>query len=161
MRGTSSTLDNRRLAAFQNAKIKSVPIQKVSLDDPRVWKDFDGKYNPINEGKNIVVIPNSSNRTMAEDILRNMVRLNNPKRKELAQEDFEQYPVWVWDDEMEYKLPISDTEPSRYDYGVFFIKTKFKTASYHFDGYFNWEQNILCIGIFVIKEEFYFKFKYA
>jgi hypothetical protein len=39
-----------------------------------------------------------------------MVRLNSPKRKEFVKEDFEEYPVWVWDDEMEYKLPISDKD---------------------------------------------------
>lgn len=77
-----------------------------------------------------------------------------PKRKEFTQEDFEQYPVWAWDDEMEYKLPISDIELSRDDYGVFFIKAEFTTDGHHFDGYLIGNKTYYAFGIFVNGEEF-------
>ena len=42
--GNLITLDNRRLVAFQNAKINRIPIRRVSLDDPKILKEFGDKY---------------------------------------------------------------------------------------------------------------------
>jgi hypothetical protein len=64
------TLDNRRLAAFQNAGIKKIPIQRVSLNDPKIFDDFRTKFNPINGGRLTVIIPKSAQRTSEELTLR-------------------------------------------------------------------------------------------
>ena len=55
---------------------------------------------------------------------------------------------------MEYKLPISDIELSRDDYGVFFIKAEFTTDGHHFDGYLIGNKTYYAFGIFVNGEEF-------
>jgi hypothetical protein len=68
--GSLVTLDNRRLAAFQNAGIESIPTQRLSLSDPAVAAEFAKKYNPINGGNIIVVTPNASGRGAAESLLR-------------------------------------------------------------------------------------------
>ena len=68
--GNLITLDNRRLAAFQSAKIESIPIQKVSLNDLKIAKEFDLKFNPINNGKIIDVISRSAERQAEENFLR-------------------------------------------------------------------------------------------
>ena len=64
-----------------------------------------------------------------------MAKLNNHKRKEFTKSDFDNFPIWVWDEEMEYKLPLDETEPSRYEYGVFFIKANFTVSNHRLDGY--------------------------
>jgi len=64
------TLDNRRLAAFQNAKINSIPIERVNLRNQAIYEEFKEKFNPINYGKNIVVIPKSIERIPNEEFLR-------------------------------------------------------------------------------------------
>jgi len=63
-----------------------------------------------------------------------MVRLNNPWRKSLSQEDFEKYPVWTWDDENVGHLPLTESEPSS-EYGNLFIKARFFVNKQTFDGY--------------------------
>ncbi|MBX7066089.1 MAG: hypothetical protein K1X28_02545 [Parachlamydiales bacterium] len=60
--GKMYTLDNRRLAAFQNAGIKKIPIKRVSLGDPKIEMEFRKKFKPICGGEKIVIIPNSSDR---------------------------------------------------------------------------------------------------
>jgi hypothetical protein len=68
--GRLFTLDNRRLAAFQNAKIEEIPIRRVSLEDPAILFEFKLKYNPIENGSKTVVIPKSSMRDEMEQTLR-------------------------------------------------------------------------------------------
>lgn len=68
--GKLYTLDNRRLVAFQNAGIEKIPVQRLSLKDPKIRKEFDRKWNPVNEGKKIVVIPNADARESASELLR-------------------------------------------------------------------------------------------
>jgi hypothetical protein len=68
--GQLMTLDNRRLAAFQNAHVTEIPINKVSLNDPKIFKEFRDKFNYINAGKTVVVIPKSSFRMSEEELLR-------------------------------------------------------------------------------------------
>lgn len=67
--GELITLDNRRLAAFKAAGV-SVPIQRVSLSNPKIAAEFAKKYNPVNGGQHIVVTPNAAGRSAAEAILR-------------------------------------------------------------------------------------------
>ncbi|MGB7978992.1 MAG: hypothetical protein WCF19_07545, partial [Chlamydiales bacterium] len=68
--GKIYTLDNRRLVAFQNAGVRRIPIRRVSLNDRLVFDDFFDKLNPVNEGKNVIVIPGSKYRKEMENILR-------------------------------------------------------------------------------------------
>jgi len=68
--GQLVTLDNRRLATFQAAGIKNVPVERVSLADPAIAKEFAKKFNPVNGGRNVVVTPNAAGRKEAERVLR-------------------------------------------------------------------------------------------
>jgi len=65
------TLDNRRLATFQAAGLKDIPMQKVSLKDPAIAKEFQKKFNPIDgQGNLIVITPNRNVAKEARKILR-------------------------------------------------------------------------------------------
>ncbi len=68
--GKIYTLDNRRLVAFQNAGVRRIPIRRVSFKDPNIEEEFFRKYNPVNKGANIVIIPNALMRSEATEILR-------------------------------------------------------------------------------------------
>ena len=83
-----------------------------------------------------------------------MARLDNPKRKALSRADFEQYPVWVWDDENENHQPISEAEPSPEDYGTLFIKARFEANGHVFDGYLIGGSTFYAFGLFVAGREF-------
>lgn len=63
-----------------------------------------------------------------------MGRLNKPHSKILSRENFNEYPIWVWDDTMEGYLPLSD---SRYtsEFGTLFIKSIFIIKGLKFEGY--------------------------
>ena len=64
-----------------------------------------------------------------------VVRLNNSKRRIFTKADFDTYPVWVWDDKMENKVPITDEKSSQYDFEIFFIKCCLTISGHVFDGY--------------------------
>jgi RHS repeat-associated protein len=70
-KGQVFTLDNRRLLAFQSAGVDSIPVQFVSLKDPKIAEEFFNKLNPINGGL-MIVITNSTKkgRAPAERLLR-------------------------------------------------------------------------------------------
>lgn len=80
-----------------------------------------------------------------------MVRLNKPWRQILCKEDFDKYPIWVWDDANEGLLPLS--EPS-YEYGTLFIKSHFFTNKYIFDGYLIGIESFYAFGLFVDSHDF-------
>lgn len=82
-----------------------------------------------------------------------MVRLNSPWRRNFSKEDFDQYPIWVWDDENFGHLPLS--EPS-YEHGTLFIKAHFKTGGYTFEGFLVGGSSFYAFCIFFNNEEFYF-----
>ena len=82
-----------------------------------------------------------------------MVRLDNPWKASLSKKDFEQYPIWVWDDENEGHLPLS--EPS-YEYGTLFIKAHFKTEGYTFEGFLVGIDTFYAFCIFINDEEISF-----
>jgi len=68
--GKLISLDNRRLAAFKAAKIESIPIQRVSLKDPKIQLEFKNKFKPIDGGSLNVVLSNSAERDAAMELLR-------------------------------------------------------------------------------------------
>ena len=67
--GNVWTLDNRRLAVFSAAQVDEIPVQMLDLSDPAVNAEFLKKFNPINDGQNVVVVP-SSGRAAARAVLR-------------------------------------------------------------------------------------------
>ena len=83
-----------------------------------------------------------------------MVRLNNLKRKKLTPHDFERYPVWTWDDEREFLVPIVEQEPSWDDYDTFFIKAHFRVNHDEFDGYLMGGRTFYGFGLFIDGKEF-------
>lgn len=82
------------------------------------------------------------------------MQLNILKKKILILEDFECYPVWTWDDTNEYQVPILESNPSWYDYDNYFIKAKFSTNSYNFDGFLVGVRNFYAFGIFIKGQTF-------
>jgi hypothetical protein len=85
-----------------------------------------------------------------------MARLNRIKKKILTIEDFEKYPVWTWDDEMENVQPLSETELAIEEYGDLFIKARFKTCGYEFDGYLMGGDTFYGFVIFINNKKFMF-----
>ncbi|WP_420998314.1 hypothetical protein ACKI2N_031970 [Cupriavidus sp. 30B13] len=67
--GNVWTLDNRRLAVFSAAQVDDIPVRMLNLSDPAVNAEFLKKFNPINDGKNVVVVP-SAGRAAARAVLR-------------------------------------------------------------------------------------------
>jgi hypothetical protein len=75
--GQVFTLDNRRLVAFQSAGVDSVPVQFVSLGDAEIAKKFIDRFNPVNNGMNIVITQSSKKgRKPAEKLLKKYGKIN-------------------------------------------------------------------------------------
>ncbi len=83
-----------------------------------------------------------------------MGRLDKPKRKGFSQADFDLYPVWVWDDEMESHQPVEEVEPSIEDYGTLFIKARFEVGGNMVDGYLVGGSSFYAFGLFIAGREF-------
>jgi hypothetical protein len=64
------SLDNRRLVAFKQAGVKEIPIQKVSLKDPAILREFQKKFNPIDGIGDWIVITPRKGRELTEKVLR-------------------------------------------------------------------------------------------
>ena len=76
-----------------------------------------------------------------------MAKLN--RVKVLSKSDFKRYPIWVWDDAREYKIPIIGKNPSWQEFEVFFIKAKFKTDKHVFDGYLVGNRTYFAFTLFI------------
>ncbi len=84
-----------------------------------------------------------------------MGKLN--RRKVLSKTDFEEHPIWIWDDAKEYKIPKKvDKNLSWVDADVFFIKAKFKTNGHSFDGYLVGNNDYYAFTLFVNSEHIKF-----
>ena len=83
-----------------------------------------------------------------------MEKLN--QRKTLSKTDFEQCPIWVWDDTREYKVPITRTALSWEDFDTFFVKATFKTNVYCFGGYLVGNKIYFAFTLFVGSENIKF-----
>ena len=83
-----------------------------------------------------------------------MARLDSPKRLTLTPDDFHRYAVWVWDDDTEAHLPVSEEDPAPADYGTLFIKARFNSADRHFDGYLVGGSSFYAFGVFLAGREF-------
>jgi hypothetical protein len=82
-----------------------------------------------------------------------MVRLDSPWRRSLSKEDFDLYPIWVWDDENLGHLPLSEASN---EYGTLFIKAHFKTGDYTFEGFLVGSDTFYAFGLFINGEKFTF-----
>ncbi|MCA8923025.1 MAG: hypothetical protein KDD82_14515 [Planctomycetes bacterium] len=67
--GSLFSLDNRRLLAFKSAKVPSVPIERVSLQNPAIAREFGRKFNPIRGQGNIIVVASRRERPEALELL--------------------------------------------------------------------------------------------
>jgi hypothetical protein len=81
-----------------------------------------------------------------------MARLNDSWKKNLRKEDFEKYPIWVWDDANEGFLPISDSKYTT-EYGTLFIKSVFESDGHFFDGYLVGFDFFYAFGLFLYEQE--------
>ena len=72
--GDLITLDNRRLLAFQQAGV-DIPVQRVSLSDPAIQREFLNKFNPVNNGRNVVVTQNAAGQGAAKSVLRSFGKI--------------------------------------------------------------------------------------
>lgn len=87
-----------------------------------------------------------------------MVRLTNPHCKDLSRKHFEQYPIWTWDEEMEYLEPVDEAEPSIKDYNDLFIRAVFTTNGYSFNGYLMGGETFYGFALFIKGKEIGFNF---
>ena len=85
-----------------------------------------------------------------------MGKLTKFKKKILTLEDFKKYPVWTWDDEMENMEPLSELQPATEEYMDLFIKARFKTCGYEFDGYLMGGNTFYGFAMFINGEKFMF-----
>lgn len=77
--GKLVTLDNRRLATFEAAGIKDIPVQRVYLEDPKILAEFT-KKKPLDDGTHTVVIPKRG-RDEVFDLLREQDKIDWESRK--------------------------------------------------------------------------------
>lgn len=74
--------------------------------------------------------------------------------KMFTKSSFDKHPVWVWDDDMDAEIPLSDMEPSKNEFGAFFIKCQFEVSKHSFEGYLIGNNSCYAIGLFLENEEF-------
>jgi hypothetical protein len=87
-----------------------------------------------------------------------MEKFDNIQRKDFTANDFREHPVWVWNDDMDAKCPLSDGEVVPEEYGTYFIAANFRTAQkLEFDGYLIGDgKSFYAFGLFVKREELVF-----
>jgi RHS repeat-associated protein len=68
--GVLWSLDNRRLLAFSQAGVKTVPVKIVSLADPAIAAEWAAKANPIGGVGRFIVVTPRAGRPAAEALLR-------------------------------------------------------------------------------------------
>jgi hypothetical protein len=67
--GNVWSLDNRRLTVFSAAQVDDIPVQMLDLSTPAVSREFWKKFNPIDNGQSVVVVPRSG-QAAARSVLR-------------------------------------------------------------------------------------------
>jgi hypothetical protein len=72
----SEMVSSTRLAAFQAAGEKDIPVVVESLDNPKIAEEFYDKFRPIEDGRKIVVVPKSG-RPDARRVLREHDKYDN------------------------------------------------------------------------------------
>ncbi|MDD4891904.1 MAG: hypothetical protein PHU85_18440 [Phycisphaerae bacterium] len=86
-----------------------------------------------------------------------MARLDDKCKSDLGRKDFEQYPVWVWDDEERHHCPIDEVVPDLSDYGgTAFVKARFAAGCLEFDGYLVGGSAFFAFALFVGERKFLF-----
>lgn len=64
-----------------------------------------------------------------------MARLTDRCKVDLAVSDFQEFPIWTWNDEQTELCPVDEHEADPGEHGVLFIRAKFYPADRQFDGY--------------------------
>jgi hypothetical protein len=85
-----------------------------------------------------------------------MARLPGPRRKGLTLNDFQMYPVWVWDDANENHLPVSDPEKCLGEYCPAFVRADFEASGQLFDGYLVGSSTFHAFCLFLLGRKFVF-----
>jgi hypothetical protein len=87
-----------------------------------------------------------------------MARLTEPWRNTLTKADFDEHPVWLWDDEKDGYLPISESEipldDDDDDYGPYFIKARFEVNGHWSDGYLVGDDSFYAFELFIGGQDF-------
>lgn len=90
-----------------------------------------------------------------------MVKLNNHKKQDLTLKDLEKFTVWTFDDSNEYIVPVEKPEKALQKHYPLFIKSRFITNGYVFDGYLIGGKSFYGFGIFVNENELVFNLNAA
>jgi hypothetical protein len=86
-----------------------------------------------------------------------MARLDKPSRELLTAEDFESYPVWVWDDRNDACLPLDDVSPAYGQWDPMFIAASITAGKAHLKGYVVGDGlNVYAFAVFFGTAEFSF-----
>jgi hypothetical protein len=79
-----------------------------------------------------------------------MPRLDRPRRNDLSVTDFELYPVWTWNDGMDYLLPVDPAESAHESTGdTLLIKADFCVGQHRLDGYVIGNGSYYAFGLFI------------
>ena len=84
-----------------------------------------------------------------------MEKLDNVHKTELRKEDFEQFPVWVWDDEQVGHHPLIGSGAIPSEFPTARIKAQFTLPSGHkFSGYLIGLESFYAFGLFFDGEHY-------
>jgi hypothetical protein len=84
-----------------------------------------------------------------------MERFINIQRTILTLQDFEQYPIWVWNDSNDAMCPLSERNVVPPEYQPAFVFGRFRTASGHeLNGYLIGGDSFFAFGLFVGEKKF-------
>ena len=84
-----------------------------------------------------------------------MEKLDSIHKKDLSREDFEGFPVWVWDDEQEGHHPLVGSGPMPFEFGTLFVRTRFVPVSGpSIFGYSVGLRSFYAFGLFVDDEHY-------
>lgn len=84
-----------------------------------------------------------------------MEKLGSIHEKDLSKEDFERFPIWVWDDEQEGYHPLVGTGPVPFGFGTLFVRATFRPVSgTSISGYLVGLRSFYAFGLFVDGEHY-------
>lgn len=78
-----------------------------------------------------------------------MEKLSNIHKKNLGEEDFDRFPIWVWDDELEGHHPLIGTGKISPEFPTLFVSATFTTQSgCKLKGYLVGRESFYAFGLF-------------
>ncbi len=86
-----------------------------------------------------------------------MEKLSNIHKKGLRKEDFDRFPIWVWDDELEGHHPLIGTGGISSEFPTLFVRATFTTQSGNqLKGYLVGRESFYAFGLFTDDEVYVF-----